>query len=385
MTRLIRRRHLPSSCFTWSRALRAALLTPFLGGALAGCARTDLAEHDALSDQHSKGAHIISAIETSEPPGQRSFLPVQWEPMWARGGRNEEQLLAVVSALLPHEHGLVVVDQGTLELHSLEATDGRTQWRIGRKGGGPGEFQDIGDITMDRDGNTVALDRLLGRISAISAAGTLLPYRASQSLQFAHAICALDDGSIAAVMLRPEAWLAVVRDSVRERAYSFPASIPSGAPEFVTSAYFARGESASTCPLFTLFGYGIGSIRSATDSLRLRPYVQSLTPPEFEVVRERSGTSTATTVTLKRGATAASRGSVWRDTVMLNFAGGDGADRYTMDLYNTAGRYLGSWRYPAQEIDFAVYANGVLYTLSNTTVAPQITAWRRTTSSSNSP
>ena len=383
MTHLTPRR-LTRSCHSTPRCLAAALIALFISGALAGCARTDAAEQSTLGQPDSSGTHIITGIADAERI-ERTFVPVQWQPVWARGGRTEEHLLAVVSALLPHEHGVVIVDQGTLELQSLEAVSGRTRWKVGRKGGGPAEFQDIGDITLDSAGNAVALDRQLGRITSISPAGELLPYRGSKSLQFAHAICALDDGSIAAVMMRPEAWLTVVRDTGRERTYSFPATLPGGAPEFVTTAYFARGESAATCPLFTLFGYGIGSIRSNTDSLQLRPYVQALTPPEFNVVKERSGPSPVTKVTLKSGATAASRGSVWRDTVMLNFVGNDAPDNRVLDLYNTAGRYLGTWRYPADGVDFAVYANGLLYTLSSTTVAPQITAWRRTSSNVNTP
>ncbi len=383
MRSILRRPSAPDRCATMHRT-GAALQLLLLSGIVAGCARTDASEQNASEQSTPSGTHSVASI-ASGVPAERTVLPVDWQPLWKRGGGDEEQLLAVVSAMLPHAQGVVVADQGTLELQSFSAATGSTEWRVGRKGGGPGEFQDIGDITLDRAGNTVAIDRLLGRLTAISPRGELLPYRAAKALQFAHAICALDDGSIAAVMMRPNRWITVVRDTLVERSYGFPTELPTGAPDFVKSTFFARGESAGSCPLFTLFGYGVGSVRTMSGALQLRPYVRALMPPEFEVVKEQSGPAPVTKVTLKSGSTAASRGSVWRDTVMLNFTGDSASDPRVLDLYDTSGRYLGTWRYPAEGIEIAVYANGTLYTMSNSTVAPQITAWRRSNTLTNAP
>lgn len=378
MKRLIFRRPESPACIVSTRNFSAALLTLALVGSSVGCVQGETAKDDAVAQSASGKTHVITAIATGAP-SERTILPAEWEAVWGRGGSNDEELLAVVAALLPHEKGVVVADAGTLELHAFDAATGRTQWQMGRKGSGPGEFRDIGDITRDSAGNTLALDREVGRITTISPTGELLPYRASPSLQFAHAICALNDGSLVGVLSRADAWLALVRDSAVVRTYSFPAALPKGAPDFVKSANFARGESANTCPLFTLFGYGVGSVHTARTGLQLQPYIETLIKPEFDVVEENNGPTPATRVTLRRGTTASSRGSVWRDTVVLNFSRGEARPESLLDLFDTSGRYLGTWKFPASGIDFCVYANGMLYTLSNATVAPQITAWRRVT------
>lgn len=352
------------------------VLALLLNASLVACTGEVSSESPPVATSADTGNLLRSTI-ADRGPVERVMLPVQWRPVWRRGGQGEEDMFAVVAAVLPHESGVVIADAGALELQAFDAATGRRAWQVGRKGSGPGEFRNISDITRDSAGNTIAIDGIVGRITTISPAGDLLPYRSNQMLQFAQAICTLRDGSIAAVLSRPDVWVVVVRDSQIDRSYSFPAPIPRGAPDFVRSTYFARGESANTCPLFTLFGYGIGSVRSDSQALELQPHIETLVKPEFDVRQEQNGPTPITTATLKRGTTITSRGSVWRDTVVLSMPEGDARGESMLDLFDTSGRYLGTWPFPDPGIEFGVYANGMLYTLSSSTVAPQITAWRR--------
>lgn len=320
---------------------------------------------------------VVRATIAAASKRERQFDAVMWEPVWSRGGAREEMLIAVVRSLIPHANGVLLADEGALQLTSFDGSSGATRWSLGRKGAGPGEFQAMTDVTLDGRGNTLVLDAATSRITTISPTGELQPYRNAGPLAMAEQICAMPDGTVATVLRRPDMWVAMVRDSAVHKAFTFPVALPSGAPRMVTSVSFAHGEADGPCTLFTTFGYGIGALYGDSASLVLHPYAEALSQPTFDVTEDRSGPAVRTTTIMTSGTSAATRGSRWRDTVVLNFSGASGPGKPVLDVYTAQGRYLHSWRYPHTTIERAAYANGTLYTLSNSMIAPQLTAWRR--------
>ncbi len=305
----------------------------------------------------------------------RSYEDVRWQPLWRRGGDHEESLLAVVHSLTPTEDGVIAADAGTLEVTRFDGTTGATRWLVGRKGAGPGEFGAISEITVDHDDNTVVLDNRVGRLTTISSMGELLPYRAAGALLSATSICVLPDGSIAAVVQRGDVWVTISRNSTVLRAHRFPAALPRDAPAFAWAGRFAQGASHNDCPIYTVFGYGVGSLNANDEELILRPYIHSVEPPTFNVQQNTDGDRVITTTTLKTGTAAVSRASRWRDTVMLSAT--DEKYGQVLDLYNSRGEYLKSWKTP-KGFELSAYANGVIYAVSGSATTPEITAWRYT-------
>ncbi len=337
---------------------------------LTGCGSSQ-SEQENMSKE--SGALLNSTL-LPETKRERRFEAVEWEPLWRRGGDDEEALLAVVHSLTPTADGVILADMGTLEITRFDGATGATRWLVGRKGAGPGEFGRISEITVDGEDNTIVLDKAVGRISTFSKSGALLPYRPVGRLMFASSICVLPNGSIVAVVQREGTWITMLADTVEQRGYRFPVAIPKGAPEFAWAGHFARGATHEDCPVYTVFGYGLGALFADNAEFTLRPYVHSVEPPEFEVQEGTINGEDVIYTTLKSGSVAVTRSTRWRDTVMVTAT--DGRDDYVFDLYTSRGEYLVSWKRP-KGFEISAYANGVLYTVSDNSVAPVLTAWRR--------
>lgn len=316
---------------------------------------------------------LLSSTLLPRTERERSYEAVRWQPLWRRGGDDEESLLAVVHSLTPTDDGVIAADAGTFEVTRFDGRTGATRWLVGRKGAGPGEFAAISEVTVDHEGNTIVLDNKVGRLTTISRSGSLLPYRAAGALLSASSICVLPDGSIAAVIQRGETWVTVSRSTNVLRAHRFPAAIPNGAPPFAWSGRFPQGASHTDCPVYTVFGYGIGALDAENEKLILQSYIHSVEPPVFDVQEIAEGDRVITTTTLKSGSVAVSRASRWRDTVML--AATDKQYGQVLDLYTSRGEYLKSWRTP-RGFELSAYANGVIYAVSGSSTTPEITAWR---------
>ncbi len=363
-------------------ALTFALLLPFI---TFGCAGSESTAKDGNSvagtDASAPGGVLIPASLDGPAPSQRIIDSTGWQVVWTRGGKREEALLAVVPTALPYADGVVLVDEGTLQIHAFDRLTGDTRWSVGRKGGGPGEFQQINDITMDSAGNVLALDIQLGRISTIAPNGSLLAYRTPGPQQHAASICALRDGSLIGVTQQPDAWLTRSDSSTQLARYAFPVELPASAPTMVTGAAFARGEASDACTVFTMFGYGIGSVTTDARSITLRPYAEALEQPTFTSKSGRVDGAPVVRTEMASGTSAATRGSTWNDTVLVTFRGMPGPDKPVLDLFDRSGRYRGSWPSPHSDLEYAVYANGTLYTMRNSMVAPQLVAWRRISAS----
>ncbi len=363
-------------------SITLALLTLF---AAFGCAGSDTtAKNSSATDAPADaslapGDALIQASLNGQAPSQRVIDSTGWQVVWTRGGKREEALFAVVPIALPYRDGVVIVDEGTLQIHAFDRSSGETRWSVGRKGAGPGEFQEINDITMDSAGNILALDVQLGRVSTIAPSGSLLANQQPGPQQHASSICALRDGSLVGVTQRNGAWLTRSRESSPLARFAFPVELPASAPSMVTSAAFARGEASDACTVFTMFGYGIGGVTADARALTLQPYAEALETPTFTTQSRQVDGKPVVRTEMESGTSAATRGSTWNDTVLITFRGAPGPDKPILDLFDRFGRYRVSWPAPHRDLEYAVYANGTLYTMRNSMVAPQLVAWRRIT------
>ena len=104
-------------------------------------------------------------------PGEREWLPVDWDTVWAVGGADDE-LLHDPEYLRPHEDGLIVWDHGR---HQVLAFDdgGELLWRFGQEGEGPDEFQQVMDLQVGSHGQTFVYDAANQRVTILSPEGSV--------------------------------------------------------------------------------------------------------------------------------------------------------------------------------------------------------------------
>lgn len=120
------------------------------------------------------------ALMASEPDSARtaaSAIPVRhWLDTLAlersvTGGAGDELLLPG-SIAVTHEGNLLAFDYGAMEIRAF-ARDGRSLWRQGAKGSGPGEYRNIMDVEVRSNDAIVLLDMANRRITELSSAGKL--------------------------------------------------------------------------------------------------------------------------------------------------------------------------------------------------------------------
>ncbi|MGV3707880.1 MAG: thioredoxin domain-containing protein [Gemmatimonas sp.] len=87
-------------------------------------------------------------------------------------GTPGDELLIPGSLATSATGDIVVFDFGSMELRAFN-TAGQPRWRIGRKGGGPGEFRNAMDVKATNDSNLAVIDMGNRRITVVNAAGKL--------------------------------------------------------------------------------------------------------------------------------------------------------------------------------------------------------------------
>ena len=304
----------------------------------------------------------------SQSPAPRKLVDRQWVGIWRAGGSADDELFAFPRELLATKDGVYVLDIGTLELIAFDPL-GRKRWVVGSKGKGPGQFIQPVDLTVASNGDIAVLDPGNGRISFFAPGGTFRRSVAAPGAVQASSLCITGDSRIHLWVARPATDILTLDDSgktVVER--QFPWLVPPRSPEFLRSAYFARGTPSSECAFATLFGFGVG--RNSAAALTTTPYIEALKPPKLVQERLKGGT---VRTWMTDGVNAAAAAMHSGDTVLVHFAGSSPLAHRVLDLYTPGGGYLESWTIPG--CGRVAYHAPWLYCMSNMAESARLTAF----------
>lgn len=372
---------------------------------------------DSPSSRHGRAASAHSAdtvaahsslpsyTDSARQPAVRTFDSITWSPVWARGGRQEDALLGTVRQLVPLHDLVLAADEGTLQIHGFARNTGDHRFTVGGAGGGPGEFRQLTDLLVLPDSQFAVYDRTAQRLTRYSLHGSLLgTVPIPPALSGAESLCVTTTPWMAGVTRVPSAWVTLATQSAHDptapdaishatpttHTVAMPfvdsdrsgaASRQAGASLYGYSARFAQGAVHSGCVMVTRFALGVAHVSMPTDATRthallLSPYVERLPAPRFSTTTQRVGRELASTTVMDEGHTAMVHASQWHDTVAVTFLGAPSPDKPLLDLYSTHGAYLASWAFPAP-VEFGAYADGMLFTVGGSGVAPQLVAWQR--------
>ena len=124
---------------------------------------------------HTDSAGIPIATVIEPQWGPREAWTVETEPLVEIGtvsGAPEYQFADVVAAVRLSNGDIVVADRGVAELRSYDAA-GNFQWRAGRFGEGPGEFESLEFLGTTAGDTLVTFDKSLVRVQVFGPQGGL--------------------------------------------------------------------------------------------------------------------------------------------------------------------------------------------------------------------
>ncbi|MCI0436311.1 MAG: 6-bladed beta-propeller [Gemmatimonadetes bacterium] len=123
-----------------------------------------------MAERDSAGVVII---EISGDAGQLPVRDLTGEPLFEIRGEDAPHLGRVGEVEFLSDGRLLVEDNQTRDLHRFSAT-GALEKRVGRAGEGPGEFQNLTELTAGAGDTVYAYDRRLYRITILDPAGNLV-------------------------------------------------------------------------------------------------------------------------------------------------------------------------------------------------------------------
>ncbi|MEP6779305.1 MAG: 6-bladed beta-propeller [Gemmatimonadaceae bacterium] len=308
---------------------------------------------------------------TPTQPALRRLVRKDWKPFWRRGAKQEENLFGLPREMVASEDGVYVADGGGLELFAFDTT-GKLRWKQGRRGGGPGEFLELTNITLDAFGNLVTLDARNGRVSFFERNGKLVRTVSTGSVGWPSGVCLYTNGNMLFTVVAPEHFFIITNSTgqlLLEQTFPWPTT--SNAPRFLKSGHLVQGRAANACWFSTTFGFGNARVQEDGNTT-LAPFIETVPPPKIRSVpttpQNKGGEF------LESGDNAALASFTSGDTLFVLFMGKPASDKPVLDLYDKRGRYLESWNLPDGER--VTYSHGILYTLVNSMENPTLEAWR---------
>lgn len=119
--------------------------------------------------------HGSLGAQAAPTPAHRTFVKGTWqERTLIRGEVLLDPFLLKVAG-----RSIVVFDYGDFQVKAF-GLDGTLQWRFGRRGQGPWEFADPGDLQVSSAGEILVSDRANSRVTALDLAGAprrMVPFR----------------------------------------------------------------------------------------------------------------------------------------------------------------------------------------------------------------
>ena len=315
--------------------------------------------------------HAPASNAMSLQPPARRVVQKQWKPQWRRGGKREEDLFALPRDMVASPDGIYLADGGALEILAFDTT-GKLKWKAGRKGGGPGEFLELTDITLDAFGNVVLLDSHNGRVTWIGRTGALMRTASTGALGWPSSVCVFANDQLLLTVASSTGYLAFAdRKGQRLNEQKFPWPTIPNPPQFLLSSHLARGIARDDCWLATTFGFGLARIAS-NGRMSTNPFIEQVAAPVIRTVpttAEKKGGQF-----LESGDNAALSAFTEGDTLFVFFMGKATSDKPLLDLYDTRGHYIESW--PVPDGERVTYSHGILYTLVNGMENPALEAWK---------
>ena len=304
----------------------------------------------------------------SQSPASRKLVDRQWVGVWRVGGAGDDELFAFPRELLATKDGVYVLDIGTLELMAFDPL-GRKRWVVGSKGNGPGQFVQPVDLTVASNGDIAVLDPGNGRISFFAPGGTFRRSIAAPGAVQASSLCITRDSRMHLWVARPATDILTLDGTGKAIVQrSLPWRVPPRSPEFLRSAFFARGTPSNECAFATLFAFGVGRLSST--GVATTSYIETLAPPKLVQERLESGT---VRTSMTEGVNAAAAAMHSGDTVLVHFAGSSPVAHRVLDLYRGGSGYVESWTIPG--CGRVAYHAPWLYCMSNMAESARLVAF----------
>jgi hypothetical protein len=303
----------------------------------------------------------------------RRYLDTLLAPVATVGGSSARDTTLVDPYRLAAYGGRVYVMEGDQRVVAFD-TSGRRLWTQGRSGGGPGEYRNVRDLKVSRDGTLWLLDPTAARLTMLDSTGRYLGSVPTSAVGHSEVVVPAAEDRIGLVPASADAdivWLdgngqESERDSVRWDGFR--------RLEYLAKAHRSALDPATGRWVLGLsYGNGWFAFGGEGGSER-RYYIEPTVFPALVRTVYDGGKAIGTKVT--RTDPSAEDLSLAGDTLYVLF-GGAKPDRYRkLDLYALgSGHYLGSYRLPAAADCIAVTGRW-LYVLTLEPV-PQLAVYQR--------
>lgn len=284
-------------------------------------------------------------------------MSVSWDTVFQIGGRLADSILLRPRLLSAGPHGPVVFDYGDDAVKSFDAA-GRLRWRFGRHGEGPGEFGNPFNIAVGVDGDVWVADVDLGRITILSADGSLKRMLRPDA-QLITGVVPQTDGAKVVTTSVERFWIHIDKDGTVNGSGALPSLMPRSGHPFTRHALATASPDGKHWAAAFVYGnalvvYERGELRCSGALIEGEPAPTQPGPDLPIWVAGIAMTDTAV-VTLPRGRT--------RDALtMLDFYSGNDC------------RYLATLRLP-QRILAIAYADDTFF-VEHEDPAPGLVALR---------
>ena len=145
-------------------------------------------------------------------PDERDLVPWEPEVLWARGGIEDDTVLFGPWSVRGAEGQVLVLDWGGHRVRAFDLATGDVRWSFGRRGEGPGEFQNPVDMLPLADGRTVVWDTEVGRLTWVSEDGRLGKMLNVNTVSRPNRFCELAGGTLVALHATQDAALSALTD-----------------------------------------------------------------------------------------------------------------------------------------------------------------------------
>lgn len=322
------------------------------------------------------GRALTASVAVGSPV--RTWLPPLSLERTIAGGSSDE-LLMPGSIAATSRGELVVFDYGAMEVRAF-SRDGKSLWREGRKGAGPGEYRNVMDLKVRPNGEIALLDMANRRITALSPSGKVvrtLPIKLNSSrfvaLSDSNSYALVGDDSITL-------WKSVTLNGGAGRQMPVPGSLVARhalAREQFTAALGDRSVMAYRWSDKILVLQQDGSVESIIDG------IEPITLPDVRKYPAKYGNFTGVVARIDPKATPATLFvAAHGHQIFVLFAGASDKRGRIIDTYDAdTKRYTGSYLLPLAAQELVMLPDGAIATLRMEPI-PALDVWASAPSSS---
>lgn len=274
---------------------------------------------------------------------ERIFLPVDMDSLWSLGGTENDTLLLNPYWASAGPEGVTLWDGGRNAVVRISA-EGEVLWTVGRRGGGPGEFQTVRGVAQMSNGGAALVDNVNERLTILDRDGQLAAETNLSGMAPESVGSLYDGGLVVLTRLAEPAFLVSDENGVVVDSVDFPSR------EYRDLPMMARQGRVVGAGAGWVFGFttGNGWWRMGGDrAAQGFPYAEHADFPgtetsvSEETIDGRRVTTRRTRTTVR--VTTAMNFGVRGDTLFVHYYGHTDSRGYLLDLFGLAdGSYLGS-------------------------------------------